>query len=229
MKLVLLRHGESLWNQENRFTGWTDVDLSSTGIHEAQQSGLWMRDAGLTFDKAYTSVLKRAIRTLWLALEPLDLLWLPTVKDWRLNERHYGALQGLNKTQTATQYGSDQVKLWRRSFDVQPPALAPDDPRSPAFDRRYKELFPQQLPLTESLQDTLLRFMPLWEQHIVPDLKRDLHLLIAAHGNTLRSIVMLLEHLTPEQIVDVEIPTGKPLVYTLSDDISVLDKYYLGD
>lgn len=229
LKLVLLRHGESQWNRENRFTGWTDVELSETGRMEAMKAGRMLRDYGITFDGAYVSVLKRAIRTLWLAQEAMDQLWMPVVKDWRLNERHYGALQGLNKTEIAEHYGKEQVHLWRRSFDVQPPELNLTDPRHPRYDLRYRKLPAERLPATESLADTLVRVLELWEETILPELKAGKTLLIAAHGNSLRALVKHLDQIADTDIADLNIPTGVPLVYEFDDDLTPLARYYLND
>ena len=227
--LVLLRHGESIWNRENRFTGWTDVDLSPKGINEARAAGSQMLRDGYVFDAAYTSVLKRAIRTLWLALDEMDLMWLPVFKSWRLNERHYGALQGLNKRETVERHGEEQVKLWRRSYDIQPPALAPDDPRAPYHDPRYKELSPNEIPLTECLKDTVDRVLPYWNQTIAPAIRTGRRVLIASHGNSLRALVKHLDKISDEKIVGLNIPTGIPLVYELHDDLTPIRNFYLGD
>lgn len=229
LKLVLLRHGESQWNRENRFTGWTDVDLSDTGRMEAMKAGRLLRDHGIVFDKAYVSVLKRAIRTLWLAQETMDQVWMPTQKDWRLNERHYGALQGLNKTETAEHYGTEQVHLWRRSFDTQPPSLNLSDPRHPRHDMRYRTLAPEQLPATESLADTLVRVLELWHEAILPDMRAGKTLLIAAHGNSLRALVKHIDRIADADIVELNIPTGAPLVYEFDDDLKVMARYYLSE
>jgi 2,3-bisphosphoglycerate-dependent phosphoglycerate mutase len=228
-KIVLLRHGESEWNKENRFTGWTDVDLSEKGIGEARNAGTLMKEAGFDFDIAYTSVLKRAIRTLWLALDTMDLMWIPVVNNWRLNERHYGALQGLNKAETAKKYGDEQVHIWRRSYDTQPPALTPDDERFPGHDRRYKDLTKAELPLTECLKDTVARFLPFWHDTVVPTMKSGKRVLIVAHGNSLRSLVKYLDNVSEAEIVDLNIPTGVPLVYELDDNFKPIKHYYLGD
>src|SRR5919199_3787991 len=228
-RLVLLRHGESTWNQENRFTGWTDVDLSDRGREEAKEAGRLLREGGYVFDVAFTSVLKRAIRTLWIALDTLDLMWIPVTKSWRLNERHYGALQGLNKAETAARHGEAQTKIWRRSYDIPPPPLEPDDPRHPSHDPRYLSLSSADLPSTESLKDTVGRFLPYWHQTIVPDLRSGKRILIAAHGNSLRALVKHLDAISDEDIVELNIPTGIPLVYELDDDLRPLRKYYLGD
>jgi len=228
-KVVLLRHGESDWNKENRFTGWTDVDLSEKGIAEAKHAGRLMKEAGLDFDIAYTSVLKRAIRTLLLAQDEMDLLWIPVVKSWRLNERHYGALQGLNKAETAQKFGDEQVHIWRRSYDVQPPALTPEDERFPGHDRRYHDLSKADLPLTECLKDTVARFLPFWHETIAPMIKSGQRVLIVAHGNSLRSLVKYLDNIPDSEIVDLNIPTGVPLVYELDDSLKPIQHYYLGD
>jgi 2,3-bisphosphoglycerate-dependent phosphoglycerate mutase len=228
-KLVLLRHGESVWNKENLFTGWTDVDLSEKGREEAKEAGRLLKEQGYTFDLAYTSVLKRAIRTLWIALDEMDLMWIPVIHDWRLNERHYGALQGLNKAQTAAKYGEQQVKVWRRSYDIQPPALKPDDPRFPGSDPRYQGLGREQLPLTECLKDTVARFLPCWHELIAPSVQSGKRVLITAHGNSLRALVKYLDDVPEADIVELNIPTGMPLVYELGDDLRPLGNYYLGD
>ncbi len=228
-KLVLLRHGESVWNKENLYTGWTDVDLSEKGLQEAHEAGRLLREEGYVFDIAYTSVLKRAIRTLWIVLDEMDLMWIPIINSWRLNERHYGALQGLNKAQTAEQYGEKQVKLWRRSYDIRPPALTKDDPRWPGHDPRYKDLAPEDIPLTECLKDTVARFLPFWHETIVPTLKAGKRVIIAAHGNSLRALVKYLDNISDEDIVELNIPTGIPLVYELDDDLKPIRHYYLGD
>ncbi|MGH9935439.1 MAG: 2,3-diphosphoglycerate-dependent phosphoglycerate mutase [Blastocatellia bacterium] len=230
--LVLLRHGESAWNRENRFTGWTDVDLSGKGVQEAISAGNEMKKAGYVFDVAYTSVLKRAIKTLNLALEQMDLLWIPVSKSWRLNERHYGALQGLNKAETAAQHGMEQTNIWRRSYDIPPPPLTPNDPRHPGKDPRYASLKPEELPLTECLKDTVERFMPYWRETIAPALREGARVLIAAHGNSLRALVKYLDNISEEEIVGLNIPTGIPLVYELPDDLDDLKPirhFYLGD
>jgi 2,3-bisphosphoglycerate-dependent phosphoglycerate mutase len=227
--LVLLRHGESDWNRENRFTGWTDVDLSEKGIAEAQQAAKVLGEASFTFDIAFTSVLKRAIRTLWIVQDGLDLMWIPVENSWRLNERHYGALQGLNKAETATKFGEEQVLVWRRSYDVPPPALEPDDPRFPGHDPRYRDLGPDELPRTESLKDTGARFMPYWHDRIVPTLRQGKRVLIAAHGNSMRALVKHLDHISDQEIVGLNIPTGVPLVYELNDNLEAVSHRYLGD
>ena len=228
-KLVLLRHGESTWNRENRFTGWKDVDLSERGLVEAAEAGRLLREEGYAFDLAYTSLLKRAIRTLWIALDVLDRMWIPVVKDWRLNERHYGALEGLNKAETTAKHGEAQVKIWRRSYDIPPPPLEPDDPRHPAFDPRYAGLSPQELPVTESLKDTVARVIPYWRDAIAPSIRADKQVVIAAHGNSLRALVKYLDGISESAIVELNIPTGIPLVYELDDDLKPLRHYYLGD
>ena len=228
-RLVLVRHGESDWNKENRFTGWTDVDLSAKGRQEAAEAGVVLKTEGFTFDVAYTSVLKRAIRTLWMALDELDLMWIPVHRSWRLNERHYGALQGLNKSETAAKFGEEQVKIWRRSYDIPPPALTPDDQRFPGHDPRYKELTPQELPLTECLKDTVNRFLPYWHATIAPAVRAGRRVLIAAHGNSLRALVKYLDDISEDAIVNLNIPTGMPLVYELDDDLKPARSYYLGD
>ncbi len=228
-KLVLLRHGESVWNQNNRFTGWTDVDLSAKGRDEARQAGAALRTGGYTFDIAYTSVLKRAIRTLWIVLDEMDLMWIPVERSWRLNERHYGALQGLNKAETAAQYGEDQVKIWRRSYAIPPPALAPTDERFPGRDPRYHDLRPEELPLTECLKDTVARFLPYWHGTIAPAIREGRKVLVAAHGNSIRALVKFLDDISEENIVELNIPTGIPLVYELDADLKPLTHYYLGD
>jgi len=228
-RLVLLRHGESTWNKENRFTGWHDVDLSEKGREEARESGRLMAEQKFEFDVAYTSVLKRALRTLWIALDEMDMLWIPVHRSWRLNERHYGALQGLNKAETAAEHGEAQVKIWRRSYDIPPPPLTEEDPRHPSHDRRYASLSPNQIPLTESLKDTVARFLPYWHESIAPDIKAGKRVLIAAHGNSLRALVKYLDNVSEQEIVELNIPTGIPLVYQLNDDLKPLQKFYLGD
>jgi 2,3-bisphosphoglycerate-dependent phosphoglycerate mutase len=227
--LVMLRHGESTWNLENRFTGWTDVDLSPKGVLEAKAAGLLMKQSGHLFDVAHTSLLRRAIRTLWLALEEMDRTWIPIRHSWRLNERHYGALQGLNKAETAKKFGDEQVKIWRRSYATPPPALAPDDERHAGSDPRYASLTKDLLPLTESLADTVARFLPYWHDRIVPDVKAGRRVLIAAHGNSLRALVKHLDGLTEDAVVSLNIPTGIPLVYELDADLKPLGSRYLGD
>ena len=227
-KLVLIRHGQSEWNLENRFTGWTDVDITPQGREEAARSGRLLREGGYEFDIAYTSVLKRAIRTLWITLDELDMMYLQVVNDWRLNERHYGALQGKNKAQTAEEFGEEQVHIWRRSYDIQPPALSVSDPRFPGNDRRYANLSDAELPRTESLKDTVARFMPLWHDRIAPDIKSGKHVLIVAHGNSLRALVKYLDNLSDNEVVSLEIPTGVPLVYELDETLKPMKHYYLG-
>lgn len=228
-KLVLLRHGESVWNKENLFTGWTDVDLSERGVEEAVEAGKILKQEGYTFDIAYTSVLKRAIRTLWLTLDGMDLMWIPVVRDWRLNERHYGALQGLNKAQTAEKYGEAQVKLWRRSYDIRPPALEEKDSRYPGHDPRYRGLTKSELPLTECLKDTVARFLPAWKNVIAPIVQSGKRVIIVAHGNSLRALVKYLDNISDDEIVGLNIPTGMPLIYELDDLLRPLKSYYLGD
>jgi 2,3-bisphosphoglycerate-dependent phosphoglycerate mutase len=227
--LVLLRHGESTWNKENRFTGWTDVDLTETGRDEAARAGTLMSEGGYVFDLVYTSVLTRAIRTMFIALDQMKLLWLPVIKSWRLNERHYGALQGLNKAETAAKHGDAQVKIWRRSYDIPPAPLAADDPRHPLHDARYAGLKPSELPSTECLKDTVERFLPLWHREIAPAIKGGKRVLIAAHGNSLRALVKYLDNVSDEEIVELNIPTGIPLVYELDDDLKPIRSFYLGD
>jgi 2,3-bisphosphoglycerate-dependent phosphoglycerate mutase len=228
-KIVLLRHGESTWNMENRFTGWTDVDLSERGITEAHRAGQLLKGEGYIFDIAFTSVLKRAIRTLWITLDEMDLMWIPVNHSWRLNERHYGALQGLNKAETAAKYGDQQVKIWRRSYDIQPPALTKDDSRWPGHDPRYQDLAPQDVPLTECLKDTVARFLPYWHETIAPTVKSGARVIIAAHGNSLRALVKYLDNISDNDIVELNIPTGVPLVYELDADMKPITHYYLGD
>jgi 2,3-bisphosphoglycerate-dependent phosphoglycerate mutase len=228
-KLVLIRHGESTWNKENRFTGWTDVDLSEKGLQEAREGGQVLKAEGYRFDVAYTSVLKRAIRTLWIALDEMDLMWIPVHRSWRLNERHYGALQGLNKAETAAKFGEAQVKIWRRSYDVPPPALEASDARYPGHDPRYRNLGPGELPLTECLKDTVARFLPLWHETVAPAIRQGQKVLIAAHGNSLRALVKYLDNVSEADIVELNIPTGMPLAYELDGDLRPLNRYYLGD
>ncbi len=228
-KVVLLRHGESTWNKENRFTGWTDVGLSEKGVEEAIAGGHALRDEGYVFDVAYTSVLKRAIKTLWIVLEQLDQMWIPVHNTWRLNERHYGALQGLNKAETAAKHGMEQTNIWRRSYDVPPPALTPDDPRHPSRDPRYVDLSPADLPLTECLKDTVARFLPFWHDTVAPAVQSGQRVLIAAHGNSLRALVKYLDNIPDADIVGLNIPTGIPLVYELTDELKPIRSYYLGD
>jgi len=229
-KLVLLRHGQSQWNQENRFTGWVDVPLSPTGVEEAKNAAKLLREAGLTFDRAYTSVLKRAIKTLWIVLEDLDLMWIPVTRSWRINERMYGGLQGLDKAETTKLYGEDQVKVWRRSYDVPPPPLDENNPYYPGKDARYASLTPDELPRTECLKDTVKRFVPYWDQEIAPSILKGEKVLIAAHGNSLRALVKHLDGVSDKDIVDLNIPTGIPLVYELDDKLKpIKPRYYLGD
>jgi 2,3-bisphosphoglycerate-dependent phosphoglycerate mutase len=227
--LVLLRHGESTWNLENRFTGWTDVDLTPKGVEEAHAAGRLLREGGYVFDLAFTSLLKRAIRTLWIALGELDAMWIPERKTWRLNERHYGALQGLNKAETAAQYGEEQVLTWRRSYADPPPPLTADDPRHPGRDPRYADLASADLPLAESLKDTVARFLPYWHEAIVPEVQAGRRIVIAAHGNSLRALVKHLDGVSEADIVGLNIPTGIPLVYELEDDLKPIRHFYLGD
>jgi 2,3-bisphosphoglycerate-dependent phosphoglycerate mutase len=228
-KLVLLRHGESTWNKENRFTGWTDVDLSEQGRDEAREAGKLLRESGFVFDVAYTSVLKRAIRTCWMALDELDLLWIPVTRNWRLNERHYGALQGLNKAETAAKHGEEQIKIWRRSYDTPPPPLTRDDPRHPSHDRRYAALSADEQPATESLKETVARFVPYWTNTIAPMVTSGQRVLITAHGNSLRALVKYLDGISDADIIELNIPTGIPLVYELDGSLKPLRSYYLGD
>ncbi|MFO8144316.1 MAG: 2,3-diphosphoglycerate-dependent phosphoglycerate mutase [Candidatus Syntrophosphaera sp.] len=228
-KIVLIRHGESIWNKENLFTGWTDVDLSEKGTREAQIAGKRLKEEGFEFDEAWTSVLKRAIRTLWIVLDEMDLMYLPISLDWRLNERHYGALQGLNKAETAAKHGAEQVHLWRRSYDIPPPPLEKDDPRYPGKDRRYEHLAPEQIPLCESLKDTCKRTMPFWEEVIIPRLAAGRRMIVSAHGNSLRAIVKNLDNISDTDIPSLNIPTGIPLIYEFNDDLSVSKRYYLAD
>ena len=228
-KIVLMRHGESIWTLENRLTGWTDVDLTEKGIAEARHAGTLLANAGFSFDLTYTSVLKRAIRTLWLTLDEMDLMWLPMVHSWRLNERHYGALQGLNKAETAAQYGDEQVLIWRRSFDIPPNALTPDDPRASFNDPRYARLKREEIPLTECLKDTVARVMPIWDESIAPAIRSGKRILISAHGNSLRALIKMLDGVSDTDIVGVNIPNGQPLVYELDANLKPLRSYYLGD
>lgn len=228
-KLVLIRHGESTWNLENRFTGWTDVDLTPTGIQQADEAGRLLKAQGFEFDVAYTSVLKRATRTLWHVLDAMDRTWLPVVKHWRLNERHYGALQGLNKADMAKQYGDAQVLIWRRSYDTPPPALEPADPRSERTDLRYASLQPEQIPLTECLKDTVARVMPFWNESLAPAIKAGKRIVVAAHGNSIRALVKYLDQISDSDIVGLNIPNGIPLVYELDAQLQPLRHYYLGD
>ena len=228
-KIILLRHGESTWNKENRFTGWTDVDLSEKGIEEAKKAGKVLKSEGYIFDIAYNSVLKRAIRTLWIVLDEMDLMWIPVQLSWRLNERHYGALQGLNKAETAEKFGEKQVLIWRRSYDVPPPVLEKTDERYPGNDPRYKDLDKKDLPLTECLKDTVNRFLPYWKEVIAPTVKSGKRVIISAHGNSLRALVKYLDNIPDEEIVSLNIPTGIPLIYELDDDLNPIKHYYLGD
>jgi len=228
-KLVMVRHGESVWNLENKFTGWTDVDLSERGAREAREAARLLREGGFTFDVAYTSVLKRAIRTLWLVQDELDLMWIPVHRSWRLNERHYGALQGLHKREMTERYGEEQVKLWRRSYDVRPPALASGDPRHPRFDPRYADLAPPELPAHESLKDTLARVLTYWEGSILSELQAGKRILISAHGNSMRALVKHLSDISDVDIVQLNIPTGIPLVYEFGENFEVMKRYYLGN
>jgi len=228
-KVVLLRHGESTWNKENRFTGWHDADLTERGREEAREAGRLLKEGGYVFDVAFTSVLKRAIKTLGIALDTLDQLWIPVIKSWKLNERSYGALQGLNKAETAAKHGEEQTKIWRRSFDIPPPPLTIDDERHPSHDPRYGNLKPGDLPLTESLKDTIARFMPYWHETIAPTIKSGQRVVIAAHGNSLRALVKDLDNIPESEIVELNIPTGIPLVYELDDDLKPIRHYYLGD
>ena len=227
--LVLLRHGESVWNRENRFTGWTDVDLTARGMEEARRAGRLLAQAGHSFDVAYTSLLKRAIRTLWLVLDEMDLMWIPVHRNWRLNERHYGSLQGLDKAQTAAKFGDAQVLVWRRSYAIPPPALDPDDDRNPRRDVRYAALTGDELPLTECLRDTVERFLPFWHERLVPELRAGKRMLIAGHGNTLRALVKHLDDVSDDEIVGLNIPTGVPLLYRLDDDMNAISREFLGD
>jgi len=229
IKLVLVRHGESVWNKENRFTGWKDVDLSDKGREEASEAGRVLKAEGFTFDAAHTSVLRRAIRTLWIALDEMDLMWIPVQKAWELNERHYGALQGLNKSETADKFGEEQVKIWRRAYAIPPPALEKTDERWPGKDPRYAGLKPEQVPVTECLKDTVARVIPYWDKEIAPQLRTGQKLIIAAHGNSLRAMVKFLDNVSDDAIVEMNIPTGMPLVYELDDDLKALKSYYLGD
>ena len=228
-KLLLLRHGQSIWNLENLFTGWVDVDLSEQGRQEAQEAGRLLKSEGIAFDIAFTSVLKRAIRTLWMALDEMDMMWLPVERTWRLNERHYGSLQGLNKTQTVAKHGAEQVKVWRRSYDIPPPPLPQTDPGHPRFDRRYAGVPAGELPSTESLKDTLARVLPFWNARIAPELLAGRNVLVAAHGNSLRALVKMLDRMSDTDIVELNIPTGVPLLYTLDANLKPLSSRYLGD
>ena len=228
-KTVLLRHGESIWNKENRFTGWTDVDLSERGVAEAQKAGQVLQEQGYTFDIAYTSVLKRAIRTLWIVLDVMDLMWIPVYRSWRLNERHYGALQGLNKAEMAEKFGEEQVHIWRRSYDIRPPSLEKTDERYPGNDPRYRDLEKKDIPLTECLKDTVERFLPYWHETLAPAIKSGKRVIISAHGNSLRALVKYLDNISDEEIPGLNIPTGVPLVYELDGELRPLKSYYLGD
>jgi 2,3-bisphosphoglycerate-dependent phosphoglycerate mutase len=228
-EMILLRHGESVWNKENRFTGWTDVDLSSKGIEEVKKAAELLKNDGITFDVAFTSVLKRGIRTLWIVLDEMDLMWIPVYRSWRLNERHYGALQGLNKAEVAAKYGEEQVLKWRRGYDVRPPALERSDPRYPGNDTKYRDLDQKDIPFTESLKDTVIRFVPYWHEVISPILKTGKKVLIAAHGNSLRALVKHLDGISDEEITKLNIPTGIPLLYNLDKNLKPLHKRYLGD
>jgi 2,3-bisphosphoglycerate-dependent phosphoglycerate mutase len=228
-KIVFMRHGESTWNLDNRFTGWTDVDLTEKGIAEAKQAGILLKEAGFKFDLCYTSVLKRAIRTLWLTLDEMDLMWLPVKHNWRLNERHYGALQGLNKAETAAKYGDDQVLVWRRSYDVPPMPLEPNDPRTSYNDPRYANLKREEIPLTECLKDTVARVLPYWNDEIAPAIRSGKQILVSAHGNSLRALIKYLDGISDEEIVKLNIPNGQPLVYELDADLEPIKSYYLGD
>jgi len=229
IQLVVLRHGESVWNKENRFTGWTDVDLSEKGVDEARSAGRTLREYGFFFDIAFTSMLKKAIRTLWIVLDEMDLMWIPIRKSWRLNERHYGALQGLNKSEATQKHGEEQVLLWRRSYDVRPPALEKTDERYPGNNRRYWDLSEDDLPVTESLKDTLSRLLPYWKNTIVPEIRSGKKVIIVAHGNSLRALIKYLDDLSDDEIVKLEIPTGIPLVYALDEGLKPLKHRYLGD
>ena len=228
-KLILLRHGQSTWNLENRFTGWTDVGLTDQGMNEAHQAGKLLREGSYTFDLAYTSVLKRAVKTLWIVMEEMELEWLPVINAWQLNERHYGALQGLNKAEMASKFGEAQVKIWRRSYDIQPPALELDDPRHPRFDRRYASLSETELPRAECLKDTVARMLPYWHSTIAPIVRSGKQVIICAHGNSLRALVKYLDNVPDNEIVELNIPTGIPLVYELDNDLHPLQSFYLGD
>ncbi|HEU4851583.1 MAG TPA: 2,3-diphosphoglycerate-dependent phosphoglycerate mutase [Telluria sp.] len=228
-KIVFMRHGESTWNRENRFTGWTDVDLTEQGMAEARAAGQILKDEGFTFDLAYTSVLKRAVRTLWLTMDEMDLMWIPVRNDWRLNERHYGALQGLDKAETAAKFGDQQVLVWRRSYDIPPPPLSPDDERASFGDPRYANVPREQVPLTECLKDTVARVMPAWEEDIAPAIRAGRKILISAHGNSLRALIKMLDGISDSDIVGLNIPNGQPLVYELDADLKPIRHYYLGD
>jgi 2,3-bisphosphoglycerate-dependent phosphoglycerate mutase len=229
VKLVLLRHGESIWNKEDKFTGWTDIDLSDRGIAEAKEAGKTLREEGYVFDAAFTSVLKRAIRTLWLVMDEMDLMWIPVHRSWRLNERHYGALQGLNKVEMSAKVGEEQVHIWRRSYDIRPPSLERTDARYPGKDPKYRGLSENELPLAESLKDTIARFMPYWHDTLAPELRSGKHVIVSAHGNSLRALVKYLDGITDSDVVNVNIPTGIPLVYELDERLKPLKHYYLAD
>jgi 2,3-bisphosphoglycerate-dependent phosphoglycerate mutase len=228
-RLVLLRHGESTWNKENRFTGWTDVDLSERGVKEAIEAGKTLKKEGFQFRIAYTSYLTRAIRTLWLTLEQMDLLWIPVRKTWRLNEKHYGVLQGLNKSEMAEKYGDEQVLIWRRSYDIPPPPMEDNDPRHPRFDHRYRDLEPKDIPATESLKETVERIVPYWKEEMAPKLKTEKEVIVAAHGNSLRGIVKYLKNISDKDIVGLNLPTGIPYVFEFDDDLNLRKDYFLGD
>ena len=228
-RLVVLRHGESVWNKENRFTGWTDVELSEKGIEEAHRAGKLLKENGFMFDVAYTSLLKRAVRTLWITLDEMNLMWIPVQNSWRLNERHYGALQGLNKSETAAKFGEQQVHIWRRSYDIRPPELEQSDERNPANDPQYNNLMRSDIPLTECLKDTVARFLPFWHDVVAPEIRSGKRVIIAAHGNSLRALVKYLDNVSEQEIVELNIPTGMPLVYELDDELRPLKHYYLGD
>jgi 2,3-bisphosphoglycerate-dependent phosphoglycerate mutase len=229
LHLVLIRHGESTWNKENRFTGWTDVDLTDRGVREAQEAARLLMDAGFSFDVAFTSVLRRAIRTLWIVLSEMDLMWIPVIKSWRLNERHYGALQGLNKAETAAKHGEQQLHTWRRSYDIRPPALDKSDSRYPGNEQKYRDLNENDLPLTECLKDTVERFLPFWYDNIAPEVKKGKRVVISAHGNSLRALVKYLDDISDEDITQLNIPTGIPLIYELDRDLRPQRSYYLGE
>ncbi|MCX5805666.1 MAG: 2,3-diphosphoglycerate-dependent phosphoglycerate mutase [Proteobacteria bacterium] len=228
-KLVLVRHGESVWNMENRFTGWTDVPLSEKGTEEAMQAGRILKQEGYVFDVAFTSVLKRAIKTLWIILEEMDLMWIPVFNSWRINERHYGALQGLNKAEMVEQYGMEQTLLWRRSYDIRPPAITPDDPRYNGKSSIYTGLKPEEIPFTECLKDAVERFIPFWDAVLAPVISEGRHVIVCAHGNSLRALVKYLDDVPDDEITSLNIPTGMPLVYELTDDLAPIRSYYLGD
>ncbi len=229
IRMVLIRHGQSTWNKENRFTGWTDVDLTEQGVREAHNAGVLLKQEHFTFDMAFTSVLKRAIRTLWIVLDQMDLMWIPVVNSWRLNERHYGALQGFNKAETAKKFGEEQVHLWRRSYDVRPPILEKTDQRYPGKDAKYKDLDPKNIPVAECLKDTVDRFLPYWHNSMVPELKKGKKILVSAHGNSIRALVKYLDNIRDGEITELNIPTGVPLIYELSDELKPQKHYYLGD